>query len=85
MIRETSKRLGSNLGAEEIKRHSFFAEINWNDIYNKKFTPPRFEINSRDPKIKNYDYICNREITEDIKQANNKSNKKEILGWSFIK
>ncbi|CAI8003942.1 Serine/threonine-protein kinase N2, partial [Geodia barretti] len=36
-----SKRLGGGEGdAEEVKSHVFFESINWDDVYNKKITPP---------------------------------------------
>ena len=28
-------RIGSKFGADEIKSHKFFTEIDWNDVYNK--------------------------------------------------
>ncbi|KAK2943216.1 putative protein kinase [Blattamonas nauphoetae] len=37
--RNPALRLGSRNGAEEIKSHPFFAPINWDDVYNKKYTP----------------------------------------------
>lgn len=84
MVRKPSKRLGSQLDGQEIKEHPFFADIDWDDIYNKKFVPPKFDDKFRDPKYKTYDYICNREISEDIKQGK-KNMKNNIAGWSFIK
>lgn len=33
------KRLGAN-GAEEIKKHIFFKNVNWDDILNMKVKPP---------------------------------------------
>ena len=35
--RNPANRLGSGVGdAKEIKKHPFFAEINWDDVYNRK-------------------------------------------------
>jgi hypothetical protein len=83
LIRNPAKRIGSN-NVSEIKSHPFFARINWDDIINKKFIPPKFEDKAKDLKMKNYDYICNREIMEDIKQGV-KNNTNHINGWSYIK
>lgn len=38
--RNPKKRLGVN-GAEEIKTHPWFKNINWEDVYNKKYNPPK--------------------------------------------
>lgn len=38
LVREPETRLGSIAGAEEIKSHAFFADINWPLIRNSK--PP---------------------------------------------
>ncbi len=38
LIKDPSKRLGTKLGAEEIKSHPFFAGINWAMLRNMK--PP---------------------------------------------
>ncbi len=33
-----------SLDAEEIKRHPWFDEINWEDVYNRKLVPPKPNI-----------------------------------------
>jgi hypothetical protein len=38
--KDPSKRLGSHGGASEIKKHPFFAEIDWNAMMRKKIPPP---------------------------------------------
>ena len=63
--------------------HPFFSGIEWNKIYLKQFEPPRFNEINKDLKIKNYDYMCNREIMEDLK-CNKMNNINYIKGWSFI-
>ena len=39
LIREPTARLGYR-GAEEIKRHPFFATLDWNKLERKEYTPP---------------------------------------------
>ena len=36
MDRNQQSRLGSNGDAEEIKGHPFFADINWDALYNRE-------------------------------------------------
>jgi len=39
------KRLGAGIrDAEEIKEHEFFEGTNWDDVFNRKLTPPKPEI-----------------------------------------
>ena len=43
--RNPSKRLGSGpRGADEIKEHEFFREIDWNKLYNKEYRVPKPHI-----------------------------------------
>ena len=34
------QRLGSRRGAEEIKEHPYFADVNWDDIFNRRLQAP---------------------------------------------
>lgn len=43
LTRDPTRRLGSGKGdAEEIKRHPFFKDVNWDDVINKRIPPPYF-------------------------------------------
>lgn len=51
--RDIDTRLGcKGNGAEEVKGHSFFAGIDWHQVYIQKYTPPlippRGEVNAAD-------------------------------------
>ncbi len=35
-----TKRLGSRGGAEEIKSHAYFEDVDWNDVMQRKIKPP---------------------------------------------
>ena len=49
------KRLGSNNGFEDIKTHSFFKSINFNDVINKKIKPKyKPKIGNKLLEIENY-------------------------------
>lgn len=39
MNRNPLQRLGANGGAE-VQAHPFFASVNWDDLYNRRITPP---------------------------------------------
>lgn len=46
--RNPSKRLGAGPdGAEDIKRHVFFKDIDWQQVRDKKLTPPKPDINMK--------------------------------------
>merc|ERR1711916_50535 len=38
--RDVTKRLGSNGDIEEVKKHPFFACIDWEKLYNRQVVPP---------------------------------------------
>ena len=46
--REPDRRLGAN-GADEIKRHPFFKDVNFDDVLNKRIPPPYFPTIVRPP------------------------------------
>ncbi|KAJ2783983.1 Serine/threonine kinase [Coemansia javaensis] len=59
--RDPTKRLGSGPNdAEDIMKHPFFAGTNWDDVLNKRITPPytpeirdRFDVSNFDPEFTN--------------------------------
>lgn len=40
MKRQVLSRLGTIDGAAAIKNHSFFKNVNWDDVYRKRIQPP---------------------------------------------
>ena len=40
LVRDVKKRLGTVGDFEEIKKHSWFKDIDWEKLYNKKIVPP---------------------------------------------
>ncbi len=43
LTRDPNRRLGSGkTDAEEIKRHPFFKDVNFDDVLNKRIPPPYF-------------------------------------------
>lgn len=43
LTRDPTRRLGSSKAdAEEIKRHPFFKDVNFDDVFHKRIPPPYF-------------------------------------------
>ncbi len=77
MSRNPKKRLGYN-GAEEIKNHEFFKNINWQDVYDKKIKSPFIELKKiKKQKIK-IDFKNEGEIRKDDKTC------PHIEDWTFV-
>jgi hypothetical protein len=38
--KDPEKRLGSTKGAEEVKAHVFFDDVNWINVINRSLQPP---------------------------------------------
>ena len=47
MNRNPKKRLGTIGGADEIKKHAFFKNIDWNKLYNREYKPPEPYLKKR--------------------------------------
>ena len=44
--RNPSKRLGAGVdGSEEIKQHKFFTGVDWQEVREKRLSPPKPDIN----------------------------------------
>eukprot|EP00357_Protocruzia_adherens_P028056 CAMPEP_0114974802 /NCGR_PEP_ID=MMETSP0216-20121206/1730_1 /TAXON_ID=223996 /ORGANISM="Protocruzia adherens, Strain Boccale" /LENGTH=349 /DNA_ID=CAMNT_0002335481 /DNA_START=437 /DNA_END=1486 /DNA_ORIENTATION=+ len=59
LVKDPAQRLGSNEGAEEIKHHPFFAEIDWQKLYRKEVEPefkPELE-NELDSRYFDSDFV----------------------------
>mmetsp|Transcript_16589 Transcript_16589/g.14430 ORF Transcript_16589/g.14430 Transcript_16589/m.14430 type:complete len:145 (+) Transcript_16589:1687-2121(+) len=74
--RNPTKRLGSGKGdAEEVKCHSFFNDISWEDVLKKKLKPPLPE-----KKIK----LSAKIPLNVFDNPDGESEKDRISGWSFV-
>ena len=77
------KRLGgSSRDAEEIKEHPYFKDVNWDDVYNKRITPPPINIFSNNIM---HVYQRPRLFNDDsMNRSTDKPNPNMLPGWSFI-
>lgn len=74
--RDPKKRLGAGPeDAEEIKKHPFFKNINWQDVLQRKLKPPKPHIKPITETGATFDVF--NEIDED--DGNNKMDR-----WTFI-
>ncbi|XP_034481639.1 cAMP-dependent protein kinase catalytic subunit 3 [Drosophila innubila] len=56
LVNDRTKRLGNmKNGADDVKRHRWFKNLNWNDVYNKKLKPPIMPDVHHDGDTKNFD------------------------------
>ncbi len=45
LLRDPIRRLGAGeADAEDIKKHAFFRDVNWDDVYNKRIPAPYFPV-----------------------------------------
>jgi serine/threonine protein kinase len=66
LLKDSKKRLGKKHGAEDIKRHGFFAKMSWNDVYYKNIIAPWVpSVESKDDTK----YFCGYMDTEESAQT----------------
>lgn len=62
LTRDPSRRLGAGPDdAVEIKRHQFFREVNWDDVFHKRIPPPYFPQIKSPGDVSNFDTEFTRE------------------------
>ncbi|CAD8149358.1 unnamed protein product [Paramecium pentaurelia] len=75
LVRDPSQRLGAKADAEEIKKHVFFKNINWDDIYNRVQDGPFIEKDNTKQWVKE---------TIDMKFIDQSQSNQRMSDWSFI-
>lgn len=75
--RNPAQRLGAVNDGEDIKKHAFFAGVNWEDVMAKRTSPPK-------PKQKKFSGQMINKVIQDHLIENPEQNRNYIPGWSFI-
>ncbi len=65
LVRDPNQRLGSK-GAEEIKQHAFFQNINWEDLKNLKIKAPIIPTLTRPDDLRNFDKVIFKKMQGNI-------------------
>ena len=83
--RDIKKRLGSGPeDAEEIKRHPFFADLDWNKVYNMEYEPIFKPKVSGDMDISNVDKEFKQEVPRDTPvQASHLGTVVDFQGFTY--
>ena len=63
----------------DIKKHSFFKDVIWDDVYNKKIQPCKYNIEKYDDNNNKIFHFKDKDYNED------NINFRRIIGFSFIK
>ena len=93
--RNPNERLGSKRDVEEIKEHEYFADVDWQKVYERKYKPPQIYLKSNHLQFfrQPVQFKENEEDDLFVKDSNNDYNKynQDILnsvnnyeGWSFV-
>ncbi|KAJ3018805.1 hypothetical protein HKX48_002622 [Thoreauomyces humboldtii] len=84
--REPTKRLGHS-GADEIKRHPFFADINWSRLLSRKYPPPFRPNVTSATDTSNFDEEFTSEVPQDslVEQSGHLSEdvQEQFAGFSY--
>lgn len=75
LAKNPMKRLGANRGAEEIKEHPFFKDIDWVQAAKRKLNPPPAQIRKIVPQKIPIEQVFENYAGED---------KNKLPGWSFV-
>ena len=78
--KDPKKRIGIGNDKTDLKNHPFFADINWDDIANKKIPPPLELDDIRE------EYDMNEKVDFNDKGYNNENQViKRVQGFTFIR
>lgn len=87
--RDPNKRLGGGIAdSEEIKKHPFFCNVNFEEIYYQHFIPPdifskKIEKSPNSNELTESQWYCNKELKNDMKPNVKCENDNYIENWDF--
>lgn len=87
MTRDPARRLGaSEADAEDIKRHLFFKDVNFDDVYNKRIPPPYFPVIGSATDTSNFDQEFTREqpTLTPVHTQLSAQDQQEFVGFSWV-
>ena len=58
LCKDPKVRLGAK-GAEEVKQHAFFKDVNWEAVVNKEVTPPYLPMLSSNDDVSHFHKVSN--------------------------
>lgn len=77
------KRLGASTNdAEEVKSHQYFKNVDWDDVLNKKITPPKNKYRNKPMHV--FSKPRQFEDYSDLQISKDRSQMTHFPGWSFI-
>ncbi|KAK8865995.1 hypothetical protein IAR55_001146 [Kwoniella newhampshirensis] len=87
LTRDPTRRLGAGeADAEDIKRHLFFKDVNFDDVYNKRIPPPYFPTIGNATDTSNFDQEFTREqpTLTPVHTQLSAADQQEFAGFSWI-
>ncbi|WWC86335.1 uncharacterized protein L201_001208 [Kwoniella dendrophila CBS 6074] len=87
LTRDPQRRLGAGeADAEDIKRHLFFKDVNFDDVYNKRIPPPYFPTIGNATDTSNFDQEFTREqpTLTPVHTQLSSQDQQEFAGFSWI-
>ncbi|KAK2737545.1 Serine/threonine kinase [Myotisia sp. PD_48] len=87
LTREPDLRLGSGpTDAQEIMSHAFFRNINWDDVYHKRVTPPFFPTITNPTDTSNFDqeFTSVTPVLTPVQSVLTQAMQEEFRGFSYF-
>ena len=87
MTRDPARRLGAGeADAEDIKRHPFFKDVNFEDVYNRRIPPPYFPTIGNATDTSNFDQEFTREqpTLTPVHTQLSAADQQEFAGFSWV-
>lgn len=87
LTRDPTRRLGAGeADAEDIKRHLFFKDVNFDDVYHKRIPPPYFPTIGSATDTSNFDQEFTREqpTLTPVHTQLSAQDQQEFAGFSWV-